>query len=347
MKIPSTLRVLLKLGVSGAAIAAIGATVLVSSSPGEVKEAEADLTDFLSGPRAEQRNFERVIAESGLKPRSYDYNGNEVFFAAGDSELSPTELLEYYQERFHAVGVNSKVYTEPLMRLDMDSNPNTYVDALQESDYAEQNHAMLNGEVVPLHVSDEMVTMGSIVPRSESDDVVDMIDTWPLSPKGGLDIEDNMRSYRMIEARRNLDTGGSTVTASWAADGFDPRLIRDPDAPGARPDLSVPACAGCERVSRLAGNDPGEPYVVNLYRTNGAPTSVERFYRSAMVNRGWKLSKSTELLDEYARHVPQLASMSGELLNFERDGHHVSLIVQHDETGGTTVVSIEEGPRPL
>ncbi|RDV40017.1 hypothetical protein DV096_05520 [Bradymonadaceae bacterium TMQ3] len=345
MKIPSTLRVLLKLGVSGAVIVAIGATVLVSSSPGEVKEAEADLTDFLTGPRAEQRNFERVIAESGLKPRSYDYNGNDVYFAAGDSELSPSEVLTYYQERFHAVGVNSKVYTEPLMR--MGNDPTTYVDALAESDYAEQNHAMLNGEVVPLHVSDELVTMGSMVPRKQSDDVIDMIDTWPLSPQGGLDIEDNMRSYRLIEARRNLDTGGSTVTASWAADGFDPRLIRDPDAPGARPDLNVPACAGCERVSRLAGNDPSEPYVVNLYRTNGAPESVERFYRSAMVNRGWTLSKSTELLDEYARYVPQIAEMSGELLNFERDGHHVSLVVQHNDEGGTTVVSIEEGPKPL
>lgn len=345
MKIPSTLRVLLKLGVSGAVIVAIGATVLVSSSPGEVKEAEADLTDFLTGPKAEQRNFERVIAESGLVPRSYDYNGNDVYFAAGDSELSPTELLEYYQERFHAVGVNSKVYTEPLVR--PGPTANVYQDAFKDPAYLEQNHAMINGEVVPLHVTEDLVAMGSMVPRKKTDDIAELVETWNHSQNGGLDIEENMRSYRMVEARRNPDTGGSTVTATWASDGFDPKLIRDPDAIGSRPDLSVPACAGCERVSRLAGNNPGEPYVVNLYKSHAAPASIERFYRAAMENRGWSLSESTELLDEYARHVPQLAAVHGELLNFERDGHHVSLIIEEDERGDTMVVSIEEGPKPL
>ncbi|RAL24866.1 hypothetical protein DL240_01255 [Lujinxingia litoralis] len=345
MNISSTLRTLLKLGASGAAIVAIGAAIMVApSSDGEVKEAQADLTDFLTGPKAEQRNFERVVVESGLQPRSYDYNGNDVYFAAGDSEKSPRELLEYYQQRFHALGVNSQVYTNPLL-LHGDSKE-VYRDAKDDPEYIKQNHAMLNGEVVPFSVTDDLVSMGAMVPRRESDNIADLIETWTHSQNGGLDIEDNMRSYRLIEARRNPDTGGSTVTATWADDGFDPKKIRDPNAIDVRPDSTIPACAGCERVSRLAGNSPNDPYVVNLYKSRAATDNVARFYRNAMTNRGWEISKSTEMLDEYARHVPQLAAIHGELLNFERDGEHISLIIQEDEYGDTMVASIHEGPKP-
>lgn len=331
----------LKLTLSGAVIAAIAGLFLVISDDGQVPEAQADVTNLIPRTLAQHQNFDRVIKRAGLEPRPYDHNGNNVFFAAGESEMAPQELLTYFQDEFKRHGINSEIYTEPLLTF-----PDTMEEAqanLLDPENGPRNHALLNGEIVPFHVSPEMVSMGGILPHVKTEGPEDLLHDWIPNDDGIPDIRTNARGYRFIEARLDPDSGRSVVTAAYSDSYYDFNKALDPEAPGVTVDPEVPGCIGCQRLNRLQGLSGHDPFTLNHYISPNSAANTQQNYQAAMRNRGWRPTQGDQILEALRDHVPELRDHAQYMINFERDGEFVSFVI-NDESMGSSIVTIQ-GPQ--
>lgn len=363
--------VALKLGFSGAVIVAIAAIFLVVSDDGDVSEAQADLYDLHSADVYAHGDFERVLEDSGLEPRPYDLNGNFVNFAVGESELTPAELMEYYQHKFERAGINSEVYDEAMFSA-MASD-----DAFGNEDLRDAQDAFWQGEMVPLSVSDEHVAMagllGAVDPEDERyDNFKDQLQSADLSHVGdqrqlyshleelgdlhlppvigaGDVFEDDIEGFRFLEAHREPGTATTTVTSTWSDGEFDARKMNDPDADGVGADGEVPACIGCQRDKRLQALNDDEPYVLNQFRTTSPPEQITSFYRQAMPRRDWTPTETDEALEALKPHVLELQQMPGHMVNFERGDEFLTVFVadQPDAGGERGVVTLYEEAPPV
>ena len=338
----SWFRNLFKLLLSGALIASIGfAFVVLSPSPSsEISEAQADITDFFPRQLLQHRDFDRVMEDLGFEPRPYDYNGNIVQFAFADTPLSPQDFSRAVQQRLLEAGINSDIYTTPAY-----INASS-MEAIARHKFSEpsmvRSRAMLNGEMVPIHSTPDHVTLAGVVPQkgfNSTEELLEMIERRPRhSP---LTIDNYMDTFRFIDARRDPNTGGSSVTATWADSNFDPRRISDPSSLDVRLDTEVPSCIGCTRSNRVAALDPDEPYVLNQFETTSSPDRVRDFYIQAMGQRGWELAQSNKILFELEAHIPELRTPGRDLLTFERDGEFLNFYLSEDpQTRRTNIMAI-------
>ncbi len=343
--------VTLKLGLSGAIIAGIAALFLVVSEDGEVTEAQADLYDMQPMSIHQHGDFERVIEDSGLEPKPYDYNGNFVNFAFGESEMSPEELLDQYQQRFKQAGINSKIYDESMFDLLMDD------DASESEELTQAMDGLLQGEMVPVSIHENHIAMagmlGSVDPEDErfhefkkqleAADLDRYSDPEQFARKvqeigdqhlpdastiGGNIYEDSIDGFRYLEAHRESGTGTSNVISSWSDGDFDANKVSDPDAEGVGADSEVPACIGCDRDNRLQALNDDDPYILNQFRTSNSHTGdIVDFYDRAMTQREWQRVDTDQGLEELQPHVPELQYMSGEMASYERGDEHLTVYI--------------------
>lgn len=355
--------IVLKLGISGAIIAALAVGFIVISGEGDISEAQATIFDLQTEAAAEHEDFERVMEESGLEPSPYDMNGNHVQFAAADSPLSPMELSENYQRRLQRAGINSKVYNQPLIPSDgHHASPQEILGDTEQ--VLEQMDAFLSGELVPITMEDDYVTMGGLVPDRDFDgDEEEFREQWQANMRDnfedgeelfehlqratdieGIDFEDNIAGFRFLDAQRqDHPQMQSQVTATWSDNDFDASRMNDPQAMERRPGAEVPACIGCERSNRLEALNEDEPYVLNQFHTSAPSHDVGQFYREAMQNRDWQPSESDQIINEFAAHVPELQQMSGETMTFERGEESLTIYISEDPNDRhTEIVSMME-----
>ncbi len=332
----------LKLAACGLVIFCIGALVLVLSPEADVPDAQADLVDLIPASLLEHQDFHRVMVESGFDPQPYDHNGNLVFFAAGESEMAPTELMRYLQQKLHRAGINSAVYDQPVL-----GDPRALHGAQNdflESSFADtlggpMGKALLNGEVVPLQVQPDRIMMGGIVPRQKFDDHEEMHAYLAANPRVFTDFDEYVDTFRYIDIQAESN-GGSTVTANWADSNFDPRRVHDPRAVDVRLDLEVPACIGCTRLNRFDSLE-GRPFTFNQFETAAPDDTIHDFYTQVMADRGWELSATDQILAEFEHMVPELQNLSGFMLNFEKGDRFASFYINRNpRTLRTSVVSI-------
>ncbi len=341
MNFQSVLINLVKLGLCGAVIAGIASLFVIFSEDGTVRDAEADLFDVIPRSALGKPTFDDVIASSGLEARPYDHNGNMVKSAVGVSELSPTALAQHYQEQFVKAGINSKVYDQSLFTHEVLSVEDAI--AIDDDEALErQRIAMLNGEVVPLRLTDEHVALGGIVPHESTGDIEEILNNWRKNPHGIVDLDENMAGFRYLEARRAVGERQTTVSATWSVDqNFDARRSHNPRQAAARPDPNVPACIGCSRVNRLAALDSSEPYVLNHFETTESIDNTEYFYRQAMTERGWSLSEASDILRRLEPHVPYLMGLEGDFLSFERGDRFLTIYQVPTAPGKISVITME------
>lgn len=368
MNAPQIATVALKLGFSGAVIFTIAAAFVIVSDDGEVSEAKADLYDLHSADVYQHEDFQRVLEDSGLEPRPYDHNGNFVNFAVGDSDLTPEELLEYYQHKFKRAGINSKVYDEAMfsaLARHQEADDDELLDA---------QDALLRGEMVPLSITEDHVAMGGLLGSFEPDDDaedfkeqlqsqdlsrfattdelhdhLDNLSKFHLPPTLGHEAyDDDIEGFRYLEAHREPGTSNTTVTSTWSDGEFDADKVTDPDATGVGTD-DIPACIGCERDNRLQALGDDEPYVLNQFRTTSTPGEVTSFYERALTQRDWSPTEAEKGLRELTPQIPELQQMPGDMVSFERGEEFITVFVPekpHQRTGERSVVTLREESHP-
>lgn len=366
MNAPQLAIVALKLGISGAVIFTIAAAFAVISDSGDISEAKADLYDLHSADVYQHQDFQRVLEDSGLEPRPYDHNGNFVNFAVGDSELTPEELLEYYQHKFKRAGINSEIYDEAMFSALVQHQEGDEEEILQTQE------ALLRGEMVPLSISDEHVAMAGLLGsfNADSEDLKKQLQTQDLSRFDcpdelsdhlhGLskthspptvdspEFEQDIDGFRFLEAHRERGSSHTTVTSTWSDGEFDGEKATNPKATGVGSD-DIPACIGCERNNRLQSLSDDEPYTLNQFQTTSTPDEVTSFYEQALTERNWAPTEVREGLQELTPHIPELQQMPGQMLTFERDQESISVFVSDNtdqRSRKRSVITLQESPSP-
>lgn len=351
MKNPRTmiLHSILKLGLAGGVIAAI-ALVIMTQDPTSAHVGPADATADITGldfaPKTKSGKFTEAMVGLGMQPRVYDYNGNVMFFAVGQSKpgATPRDILRDVQQHLVDEGINEKNHADstPLMATmrsvdwqrfksdrDVENGP---LAALNEK----SEQLMLRGDVVPTIVTDDYVEMVGI----DHDANLDFSDLNTEMPQQRL--SQMMGGYKFIDATWDEATQRTEVTAVWPADGFDGERMagRGQQSP---PDPEVPACIGCTRDHRMQTLDDGDKFSSNMFHTNLDVQSTYDYYRQVMTQRGWQESGAQPMLNRMEPHFPMLADLQqeGRLLNFVRDGETMQLTVLREDDG-TRVVSAHD-----
>ncbi len=342
MTTTKTIKAFAKLAVTGAIIfglAFLAATQDPSSDLGEVSSATADIGWFSVGD--DGHNFSRAIAASGLEPRPYDLNGNRMYFAAGKSNLQPADVEASMQKIFVEQGVNSENHTGiPAMqnsaaKVDFRSEGAAEQLAQKTGDAA---RLLMKGEVLPMVRNKHYVSMMGYDWRMSEDELVEKLEKGELS-KEQFHPDYMIKGYKFVDA--TSEAGGSAVTAVWTDQDFDAKKMNNESFKQVAPDPSVPACVGCERDFRFQSLAKNEPYSANRWTTNQSPDEALRFYRTAMAERGWTESGSTDVLARLAEKLPSVAAIQGRHLHVRKGDKSMVITLIPNGRGGTEIVSNE------
>lgn len=349
--VKSLLRIVLKLGLAGAVICAIWFLALTQDPVepvGEVAPAHADVNWFQGKDGGE---FTRAMASLGLKPRPYDLNGNVIYFASGTADKTPTEIEGIVQDTLVQYGVNSKDYSkEPAMGTEvgawqMPKDPNAQADwdAFQANIDKTRGgrDAMMNGEVITTIREPSFVRMVGVDWNQSVDEVVERMKSESADATPDLAPKSLMGGYKFVEAMYDPGSGKTDITAVWTGKEFDARKMDNTAFVQQEADPNVPACIGCTRDFRMQALDKDEPLRANKWHTLSSPKTTYDFYVKAMSQRGWRISKSQDILDKAAEIVPQLAAIQGKILNLEKDGKTMQIAFVPDGQGGTDIFSQE------
>lgn len=299
-------------------------------APTQSQHASADIADFMPQSVFAPASTSAIVKDSGLTPRKYNINGNDVYFAVGETMMSPREVLEHYQTEFAAAGINSRKYLEsPQQKINGD--PEKF--KLYGAEAQEVVDAMSDGEVVPYLVTNNYISMGG--PIITADSFKEILEEW--GPTALDDPNRVMKGWRFIDARRKA-TGTTEVTSIWADENFDFNKFRNPN--GARIGLNpaVPACPGCRLV--LRSNSVEESMSVDQYASQASPEAVRDFYVKSMTARGWELSDTTRAMEHAAQHVPDHPfNTRGPMLSFSKGDQHVTYTILASENGAVVTAN--------
>lgn len=335
-----TLWNLCKLGIAGAVIFGIGWAITVSDPEDGVKEAKADIQDFLPTQALLEQSFSKTVKTSGLEPRPYEMNGNDVFFAVAYVEQSPEEVLDFYQDAFVKAGINDKKYTEiPQGRFER-----TMADIAKPHDLSpeelEYDRAMLTGGVVPVIKHSGYMAMGGIVPKAQNQKLEEIVDAWALSGQHDR-MSGVMDGFRFIDARQWPGQRGSRITSVWAEEGFDASKMANPQEEGVAPVLQTPVCMGCTLALQMKSRAPDERFRIGHFVSGRNRDDIRDFYETAMFGRGWKGADAPKAV-EMARQFLGDTIPRGSIQTFSKVGSEAWIAVYDDPQLNETSVMVVE-----
>lgn len=332
-----------KLAIAGASLVAIGWGVVTFYPSTGVKESDADVYWSFQFERDSTQKFAESLQELGHdRPRSYDFNGNTVFFSSKETTQSPTEVLREYQEYFTRKGINERTYMES----SVDGGPR---DGDSDEEYfkitRERGLAMLSGQLVPSLITPGHVTMGGgLIDGSPSTCAQAEKILEQKAAEGIVNFDDIFRGYRSIEITRDADDTHTQVTASWSDDKLDirkhyPTSEKD-NFLAATPDPNVPSCPGCTRINRFAGQGDEKAYVTNIFQSPQHQDSVLDFYLQSMANRGWHETEASAVTRQALRHTT-LRDNPTQAVQLVRGEEFITVSVDPEDHGSlvTTVSS--------
>ncbi len=334
-----------KLAAAGATICAIGWLVLLGSPEGEIAQpAEAVIFDLFGKSQDTTATFGKIIADSGLQPRAYKFNGNQMFFAAGETELSPTEVLAHYQKEFTRHGINQQNHTnsKPLGSSWMKGilpDHNDHQQILTET--GPVANAMLSGDIVPLEVKPNHVTMGGMILRDAELTGEQRLDN--VLEQGKYDYAKNFQGFRWIDAIFDPEVNRTQITTVWSDNDFDVAKMNNTAFVQEPADPEIPSCIGCTRDFRVESLSPNERYAANQFQTRTSLDITHKFYETAMKNRGWNITGAQPMLDRLAEFIPEVAELNqeGRLLDLERDGSQISIVMYPLDDGTVRVTTLQ------
>jgi hypothetical protein len=329
MEKPTTKNVvttLLKLAFCGATIAMVAWAIVIVDGSGDVKETSADLLSLSPVPMTNTARFEEAL--DGLnhsEPRVFDHNGNEIGFSSRTTRKRPTRLLADYQRAFVEAGINERTY---LGRPGADVDPDKPVDdRLRAADQEAlvRQEAMMSGQVIPLDIDKERVSMGSVLVEGKPQTRRALREQFKeTGPKNLGELYDG---YRYIVAERDEESGVTSVTAAWSRGEFDMERNRPKTGREARKldeQTGIPTCVGCSRVTDFSGQANAVDDHVAIFGSRRDPGQLTHFYDQAMRQRGWKRTSTNRMLDsvlDYAEQAPDRLR----LRQYERNGEMTTI----------------------
>ena len=327
---------LLKIAMAGAIIFAFGAFVVVTDEEGGVEEAKADIADWVDTATLVDGNFGRVVESTGIRPRPYLMNGNQVFFGVAYSRKSPQQLLDAYQEAFVEAGINEQKYDG----VPDEKFKNSVADIENQNvEWSEllgaYNKEILNGGVVPIVNRPGYMAMGGMVPQEKGKDLQEVVTMF--NGEFGK-FEGTMKGFRFIDAQQMHPEMPTRITSVWAEDGFSFAKMGNPNQQGVMSTVDAPACMGCEVGTLMKSLAKDEPYSIAHFHGQRSPRQMVDFYNRTMATRGWEASDATKAVEyarEYIGGVPE-----ARILSFQR-GETLSSITIFPQAGGTSVTVVE------
>ncbi len=349
---PTWLKNSLKVTAAGATIFLIASSILTMERPTqpEVREAEADIIALNFAEESKTQKFARSMVDLGMEePRSYDWNGNKVFFTTATTQESPVQVLRRFQDKFVEEGINERRWTRSLPRAEMAARPDQWsrLSADKREAAAEQLKTRFDrmtdffgGGVVPTQISDDYVSMVGMESRGEAEDGLEFL-TEVLQNGGYKEASGQVKAMRWVEAMR--EGNRTRISAMWSDEELDMEKFEEPKhAANVSPSATIPVCMGCVRKTRFAAESGEKGYVSNVFHGQLTPPDAARFYRMAMHHRGWKLSDSTRLLDLAERRGVKPPS-DHEFLSFARGSDFATVLIYRGREG-KTIVQVLESP---
>ncbi len=287
----------LKLTTAGTTLVLIAIAIVTFYPTTGVKKSEADISWGTTFTRSSTQKFTTTLDKLGHPaPRSYDYNGNTVFFSARTTRQSPREAMLEYQQAFTKAGINERPYLE---LLSAKTGPKLDPQEQLEQVATGPAMAMLSAQIVPTAISSNYVLMGGGLIKGEPTTTAaatKIVDEHLRAKKG---FDSLFQGYRGIEISRDEGDDLTHITASWSDGDFDiKKHLPTPEGQfpvAANPDSEVPSCPGCERITRFAGEGPESQYVSNVFDSPQSPAAAMNFYIESMKNRGWQETESSEM----------------------------------------------------
>lgn len=316
----------LKLGATATAIAAVafGVAVLDVSAPGSVSH--ADIT-WLSGgfEQTNTEQFDEALQDLGHdEPRRYEMDGNTVFFSTTTSRKAPRQLMVDYQRELKRRGLNDRVYR----RLDPDAE-------------IERTETALTGGLIPLAISADHVALAGAVTDNRADDPDELLDNHD----GVDEVSELLRGHRYIEMSRQPGSRHTSVVASWSDEAFDYSTLMSGD-PAERPgyDDAVPACPGCQRLTRFADDNREETDRVELaYLGPRSIPETRTFYHRVLPRRGWN-QKESQPGQPLKRWLDDTGLVDGQTDRWTRRGADLKLTFTTDPATGDTLTIASRTP---
>ena len=329
---------LLKLGFAGATIVAIAALFVVLHPDGGVQETQADIIDLeLLAPQTSTQKFVAALDDLGHeKPRIYNYNGTQLYFSTRMTPKRPEELIDEYQRVLVERGVNSKPWGIELDR-ELLKDPA----ALQKRANA-RRAAAIEGEVqLSYHDPSRMIMNGALL-RGEH---IHLVHDEQANDIAIQNFHKLFKMHRYIEAEWNPIQQKTVVTATWSDEDFDvsktlPDAFQTEDTLSTdnAPDLDIPSCIGCVRLTRFATEANDKPYVKQVFSApSSRPEDIATFYKEAMPRSGWRLLPGQSLDQRISAQHDKFAY--SRLLTFQRAGQFATIAVHPDEQGTGSMVS--------
>ncbi|RAL25013.1 hypothetical protein DL240_02025 [Lujinxingia litoralis] len=308
---------LAKTAAAGAMIAALAWAVGVFDIDGSVQDSHADLLDLRPLSTIDPvESFARELAELGHpEPRTYELNGNTIYFSVRKTDAPPLQVLQTYQRQFKKARLNDQIY----LNLQQDQSEARMITAL-------------TGGLVPHSVEPNHVTMGGLITRGRARNADDIRRDFVNAPDPNL----LFRGHRWIEAFREPHHEQTTVIASWSDDAFLygrmlPTEMRVGYGAGA--DDVVPACPGCVRLNRmrdLSGDKHQFLFEGNVYTTNHSPEQIIDFYQRALTARGWTAHENNNVFYDVQIAV-DFEGRQTDVLAFKRDDRFIKLVIYRQE----------------
>ncbi|TXD35382.1 hypothetical protein FRC98_16330 [Lujinxingia vulgaris] len=319
--VSSILLNLLKTGLAGGLIVLIAWSVGVFDLDGDVQESHADIFDLRFSARANPvEEFAKTLQDLGHpEPRTYAINNNRIYFSVRHTNETPGQILNTYQQRFAANGLNDRVYT-----------------TIDEAEGEARMITALTGGIVPHSVDPEHVTMGGMITRGRAQNAEELRRDYLQSPSPSS----LFRGHRWIEAFRSPDHNQTTVIASWSDESFmygrmHPDKLRVGYGAGA--DHMIPSCPGCVRLNRLEDLTDESSFIFesNIYMTSHSPAQIVEFYDKALASRGWEALPQNDAFYELQTNV-DFEGRQVDIHVFTREDRLTKLVIYSH--GGSTYV---------
>lgn len=266
-------RTTVKVLVSVTTMLAIGWALVTFGPDGEVQESHADVWNFGMFERSNTQKFARSLERLDHEPpRSYDVNGNKVFFSVRAANKRPMELVEEYQRTFVEEGLNTEQH------------------GLQKKMTQRAKKAM-GGQIIPLKMTRNVVTMGgAVIPDSPSS-----AEEWESIKEEyrTKSFNDVFVGYRHIQMDWDPKVRKTFVTASWSDEDFDIRRLSGATDDQVPEEKIVPLCPGCTRSIRWETDARDLPYTINVMLAPRPVDDMLQYYKNALVDEGWSVSGAT------------------------------------------------------
>lgn len=323
------------------------------------QEAKADITSFDFAPKSKHERFLDTLREQGFeRPRSYDWNGNTMFFSMKRTRDDPMHVLRDIQEGLVRHGVNKKAHLNAVQG--MTQKERKSIEQVHKLSPNKKHHVInslraqldayddfFGGGLVPTAASTDYISMLGGTSQNRTDSSLGFIkerfDDYKKTGKK-KPLTESFRAMRSIEAFKNEGTNFTTVTAVWSDEHLDMNKFR-PDSTGSNLSVNpkIPVCLGCTRLMRFAGEDKESKYVNNVYAGNQTVFETVKFYDIALGRRGWVRSESNRAMEVMRKlgHMPDDGTRFISYTNINND--FLSLLVTK-HIDGRTITQLFESP---